>query len=50
MREEIGENPVRTLGTGGLSLTLQAELRGILDEVDPDLTLEGLRLIYDRNR
>jgi type III pantothenate kinase len=49
MREEMGE-PVRTLGTGGLSLTLQAELRGILDEVDPDLTLEGLRLIYDRNR
>jgi type III pantothenate kinase len=50
MREEMGENPVRTLGTGGLSLTLQEGLRGILDEVDPDLTLEGLRLIYDRNR
>lgn len=50
MRDEMGEHPVRTLGTGGLSLTLQAELRGILDEVDPDLTLEGLRLIYDRNR
>ena len=49
MRDEMGE-PVRTLGTGGLSLTLQAELRDILDEVDPDLTLEGLRLIYDRNR
>ena len=50
MREEMEEHPVRTLGTGGLSLTLQAELRGILDEVDPELTLEGLRLIYERNR
>jgi type III pantothenate kinase len=50
MLEEMGEHPVRTLGTGGLSLTLQAELRGVLDEIDPDLTLEGLRLIYDRNR
>ncbi|HYV86810.1 MAG TPA: type III pantothenate kinase [Patescibacteria group bacterium] len=50
MREEMEEDPVRTLGTGGLSLTLQAELLGILDEVDPELTLEGLRLIYERNR
>jgi type III pantothenate kinase len=49
MREEMGE-PARTLGTGGLSVPLHAELRGILDEVDPDLTLEGLRILYDRNR
>jgi type III pantothenate kinase len=49
MREELGE-PVRTLGTGGLSQALHAELEGLLDEVDPNLTLEGLRLLYDRNR
>jgi type III pantothenate kinase len=49
MREEMGE-PARTIGTGGLSVALQAELRGILDEVDPDLTLEGLRILHDRNR
>ena len=49
MREELGE-PLRTLGTGGLSQALQAELEGILDEVDPNLTLEGLRILYDRNR
>jgi type III pantothenate kinase len=49
MREEIGE-PARTLGTGGLSAPLHDELRGILDEVDPNLTLEGLRILHDRNR
>ena len=49
MREELGE-PLRTIGTGGLSVPLQAELQELLDEVDPNLTLEGLRLLYERNR
>ena len=49
MRDEMGE-PVRTLGTGGLSIPLQPELEGLLDEIVPNLTLEGLRLLYDRNR
>jgi len=45
----MGE-PVRTIGTGGLSAALKSELSGLLDEVDPNLTLEGLRLLHDRNR
>jgi len=49
MKEEMGE-PVRTLGTGGLVVPLEVELRPILDDLDPDLTLEGLRILYDRNR
>jgi len=49
MRSEMQE-PVRTLGTGGLSVPLQEALGALLDEVDPDLTLEGLRLLYERNR
>jgi len=49
MRDELGA-PHKTLGTGGLSVPLQAELQEILDEVDPNLTLEGLRILYDRNR
>lgn len=49
MREEMGE-PVKTLGTGGLSVSLLTELKGLVDEVDPNLTLEGLRLVYERNR
>jgi type III pantothenate kinase len=49
MREEIGE-PTRTIGTGGLIGSLAAELRTVLDAIDPVLTLEGLRILYDRNR
>jgi type III pantothenate kinase len=49
MREEMGD-PVRTIGTGGLSVQLHEELAGLLDEVDPNLTLEGLRILHDRNR
>jgi type III pantothenate kinase len=49
MRLEIPP-PVRTIGTGGLLGPLEAELKSILDELDPNLTLEGLRIIYERNR
>lgn len=49
MREEIG-GTVRTFATGGLSAGLQEDLRGVIDEIDPNLTLEGLRILYDRNR
>lgn len=49
MKDEIGE-PARTLGTGGLSAPLFDELQGLLDEVDPNLTLEGLRILHERNR
>jgi type III pantothenate kinase len=49
MRREMTP-PVRTIGTGGLVAPLEAELRTFLDDLDPNLTLEGLRLIYERNR
>jgi type III pantothenate kinase len=49
MRQEMAA-PVRTIGTGGLVSPLEAELRTILDDLDPNLTLEGLRIIYDRNQ
>ncbi len=49
MKAEM-DGPARTIGTGGLSLSLEEDLRPILDEIDPNLTLEGLRIIYDRNR
>ena len=49
MREEM-TGAVRTIGTGGLSVPLRDELAGLLDEVDPDLTLEGLRILHERNR
>ncbi|MBI1951647.1 MAG: type III pantothenate kinase [Acidobacteria bacterium] len=49
MRQEMTA-PVRTIGTGGLVSPLEADLRTILDDLDPNLTLEGLRIIHDRNR
>ncbi len=49
MRAEMAE-PVRTIGTGGVVSSLEVDLRAILDDLDPNLTLEGLRLIHERNR
>ncbi len=49
MRQEMGEK-VRTIGTGGLVQALEADLRTVLDDLDPNLTLEGLRIIHERNR
>ncbi|HWW61767.1 MAG TPA: type III pantothenate kinase [Thermoanaerobaculia bacterium] len=39
----------RVVATGGLA-TLFAEDSEHIDEVDPELTLKGLKLIYERNR
>lgn len=40
--------PVRVVATGGLA-ALMCEGSAAIDEVDPDLTLHGLRLIWERN-
>ena len=47
LRAELGF-PCRVLATGGLATVVHAESRAI-DEVDEFLTLEGLRLLYQRN-
>jgi type III pantothenate kinase len=43
------EETMEVIATGGLAPVL-AEATDIIDHVDPDLTLWGLRLIYRRNR
>ncbi|MND01305.1 Type III pantothenate kinase [compost metagenome] len=42
-------NLKRVVATGGLA-SLFAEESEHIDDVDPELTLKGLKIIYDRNR
>lgn len=48
MKLELGDNPA-VLATGGLA-GLIAPHSATIDEVDPNLTLEGLRIIFKRNK
>lgn len=48
MKAELGDD-AKVIGTGGYSAIIARETDAI-DKVDPDLTLEGLRLIYELNR
>jgi type III pantothenate kinase len=49
VRAELGEDkPVRILATGGLASIIATESQTI-DEVVDNLTLEGLRLLYEHN-
>jgi type III pantothenate kinase len=47
LAEELGE-PATVIATGGLAATIAPHCETI-DEVDPLLTLRGLRLIYEQN-
>jgi len=47
MKKELGEN-TKVIATGGLA-NLVAQESVTIDRVDPLLTLNGLRLIYERN-
>ena len=48
MKEELG-GKARVIGTGGYAQLISQET-DIIDSVDPDLTLVGLRMIYEMNR
>ena len=46
IKEEVGQS-MRTISTGGLA-PLFKNGTNLIDELEPDLTLHGLRLVYDR--
>lgn len=49
MKEELNCNSVRVVATGGLAPLIASETDSI-DNVDKFLTLEGLRVIHEKNR
>jgi len=49
IREEMGNAP-KVIATGGMSPLLSPDLSAWVDELDPNLTLTGLRIIHERNR
>ena len=48
-RDEMDAPDAKVVGTGGL-VSLIAEQTDVFDAVDPDLTLRGLRRVFDLNR
>lgn len=40
---------VKVIATGGLAHLINAETN-VIDHIEPMLTLEGLRLLYERNK
>ncbi len=47
IREEVGQ-PLKVVATGGLAASI-AEASDMIDSVEPFLTLEGLRILYQLN-
>lgn len=47
IREELGGNPA-VVATGGLAVLVAPEAK-LIDHVDPELTLRGLRIVWQRN-
>jgi type III pantothenate kinase len=48
-REELGEDGIRVIATGGPAGVIVPHCREI-EEFDPDLTLKGLRILYEMNK
>ena len=48
MKHELGGSDIRVIATGGMAHLVKSN-SDVIDEINPDLTLTGLRLIYERN-
>ena len=50
IKKELGKDDVKVVATGGMSQLMQYSDKKIIDIVDRDLTLSGLKIIYDLNK
>jgi type III pantothenate kinase len=48
MRQELGGDAA-VIATGGLAVLVAPET-SLIDKVDPELTLNGLRIVWERNQ
>ena len=48
-KKEIGEPDVKVIATGGLA-RMVADNTDLIDVVDPQLVLDGLHIIYEREK
>ena len=48
MKHELGGSDIRVIATGGMAHLVKSN-SDVIDEINPYLTLTGLRLIYERN-
>ena len=48
MKKEMGEENIKVVATGGMAKLISTE-SSTIDVVNPLLTMEGLRAIYDMN-
>ena len=48
IKRELGCPQARVIATGGMAHLVKAN-SSVIDEIDPNLTLNGLRLIYEKN-
>lgn len=49
MKKEMKEENIRVIATGGLARLIAAE-SDVIDEINSMLTLEGLRIVYEKNK
>ena len=49
MKQEMGCGGIKVIATGGMAHLVKSH-SAVIDEINPDLTLVGLRLIYEKNQ
>lgn len=47
-KAELGDD-TKVIGTGGYAKAIARDVDGLFDIIDPDLTLKGLRIVYELN-